>query len=274
MLLEIFKFIFYAILIVLISKYLLVINIRKIAEKLNLKSKTVGEIAGISTSIPEVLTVTVTSISGLYATSIFNVFSSNIINLIQYIISIIINKNIRLLKNKALIVNLILVIITILLPVILLILKIQTSTILIPIFLILYILFLSITNRLHKKYLKSVDEIAEEYKYKKDKNPIAINVVILIIATMLLYIIGEMLGNTLENLCYSFGIQEALIGFILGFITSIPELVTFFESQKHHKEEGKDKFFGVVEASNNLLTSNMLNIFIIQTIGLVIIQIF
>ncbi len=274
MLLEIFKFIFYAILIVLISKYLLVINIRKIAEKLNLKSKTVGEIAGISTSIPEVLTVTVTSISGLYATSIFNVFSSNIINLIQYIISIIINKNIRLLKNKALIVNLILVIITILLPVILLILKIQTSTILIPIFLILYILFLSITNRLHKKYLKSVDEIAEEYKYKKDKNPIAINVVILIIATMLLYIIGEMLGNTLENLCYSFGIQEALIGFILGFITSIPELVTFFESQKHHKEEGKDKFFGVVEASNNLLTSNMLNLFIIQTIGLVIIQIF
>ena len=274
MLLEIFKFIFYAILIVLISKYLLVINIRKIAEKLNLKSKTVGEIAGISTSIPEVLTVTVTSISGLYATSIFNVFSSNIINLIQYIISIIINKNIRLLKNKALIVNLILVIITILLPVILLILKIQTSTILIPIFLILYILFLSITNRLHKKYLKSVDEIAEEYQYKKDKNPIAINVVILIIATMLLYIIGEMLGNTLENLCYSFGIQEALIGFILGFITSIPELVTFFESQKHHKEEGKDKFFGVVEASNNLLTSNMLNLFIIQTIGLVIIQIF
>ena len=274
MLLEIFKFIFYAILIVLISKYLLVINIRKIAEKLNLKSKTVGEIAGISTSIPEVLTVTVTSISGLYATSIFNVFSSNIINLIQYIISIIINKNIRLLKNKALIVNLILVIITILLPVILLILKIQTSTILIPIFLILYILFLSITNRLHKKYLKSVDEIAEEYKYKKDKNPIAINVVILIIATMLLYIIGEMLGNTLENICYSFGIQEALIGFILGFITSIPELVTFFESQKHHKEEGKDKFFGVVEASNNLLTSNMLNLFIIQTIGLVIIQIF
>lgn len=83
-----------------------------------------------------------------------------------------------------------------------------------------------------------------------------------------------MLGNTLENLCYSFGIQEALIGFILGFITSIPELVTFFESQKHHKEEGKDKFFGVVEASNNLLTSNMLNLFIIQTIGLVIIQIF
>ena len=99
MLLEIFKFIFYAILIVLISKYLLVINIRKIAEKLNLKSKTVGEIAGISTSIPEVLTVTVTSISGLYATSIFNVFSSNIINLIQYIISIIINKNIRIIAN-------------------------------------------------------------------------------------------------------------------------------------------------------------------------------
>lgn len=275
MLIEILKFVFYTILVVLIAKYLLVVNIRKIAEKLNLKSKTVGEIAGISTSIPELLTVAVASISGLYTTSIFNVFSSNIINFIQYIISIIINKNIKLLKNKALLINILLVIITILLPIVILIFNIQNPTIVIPIFLILYIIFLVITNRLHKKYLKNIDEINEKENIsnKKKKN-IAINIVILIIATILLYIIGEMLGNTLENLCYSFGIQEALIGFILGFITSIPELVTFFEAQKHHKKEGKDKFFGVVEASNNLLTSNMLNLFIIQTIGLVIIGIF
>ena len=48
--------------------------------------------------------------------------------------------------------------------------------------------------------------------------------------------------------------------------------MTFFESQKHHKKE-KDSMLGVVEATNNLLTSNMSNLFVIQTIGIIIINI-
>ena len=51
-------------------------------------------------------------------------------------------------------------------------------------------------------------------------------------------------------------------------ITSIPELVTFFESQKHYKEKKDKNLLGVIEATNNLLTSNMLNLFIIQAIGI------
>ena len=56
---------------------------------------------------------------------------------------------------------------------------------------------------------------------------------------------------------------------MLGIITSIPELITFFESQKHYKKR-KNVMLGVVEATNNLLISNMLNLFIIQTIGIVV----
>ena len=59
-----------------------------------------------------------------------------------------------------------------------------------------------------------------------------------------------------------------MIGILLGFITSIPELITFFEAQKHHKEKGQDNMLGVVEATNNLLTSNVLNLFMIQSIGI------
>ena len=57
---------------------------------------------------------------------------------------------------------------------------------------------------------------------------------------------------------------------LLGFITSIPELITFFESQKHYKKKSKDDILGVVEATNNLFTSNILNLFVIQSIGIVI----
>lgn len=86
--------------------------------------------------------------------------------------------------------------------------------------------------------------------------------------------VGELLGDTLNNLCNQFNISQTIIGILLGFITSIPELITFFESQKHYKEQNSDDILGVVEATNNLLTSNVLNLFIIQSIGIAIYTIF
>ena len=62
---EVTKFIVYCAVIVLISKYVLVTNIRKLAQNLNLKPRTVGNIAGYATSVPEFLTVSVSSFNGL-----------------------------------------------------------------------------------------------------------------------------------------------------------------------------------------------------------------
>ena len=49
---EIIQFLFYAGLIVVISKEILVRTLRSLAENLKLKPKTVGDIAGIATSVP------------------------------------------------------------------------------------------------------------------------------------------------------------------------------------------------------------------------------
>ena len=79
-------------------------------------------------------------------------------------------------------------------------------------------------------------------------------IIYLLITGILLFIVGDKLGNTLETLCNNFNIHKMIIGILLGFITSIPELITFFESQKHHKKESSN-ILGVIEATNNLLTS-------------------
>ena len=50
---EILRFLFFSGLIVLISKDILVKTLRNLAENLNLKPKTVGDIAGVATSVPE-----------------------------------------------------------------------------------------------------------------------------------------------------------------------------------------------------------------------------
>lgn len=275
MFLEIIKFIIYSALIVLISKYILVTTLRKLAESLKLKPKTVGNIAGYATSIPELLTITTSSLRGLSGASVYNIISSNVINFIQYIGAILLNKNVDKIKNIAIITDIILVIFTILIPIVLLKMNIELNIMIVPIFVILYILFRVINENVHKMYLKNEDEKieheieVEEEKESKNRFQTIKYIIYLVITGFLLYFVGDKLGNTLETLCKLFNISEAIIGILLGFITSIPELMTFFESQKHYKKEDDD-MLGVVEATNNLLTSNILNLFLIQTIGILI----
>ncbi len=275
MLLEIIKFIIYSGLIVLISKYVLVTTLRKLAEALNLKAKTVGDIAGYATSVPELLTITTSSLRGLTGASVYNILSSNVINLIQYLGAILLNKNTSKLRNRAIITDLVLVFFTIAIPIVFLKLDIELKLAVVPLFIILYSLFRVLNNHVHKLYLKNEDgeleeEIEEERKEEKKKpKKVLLYVSVLIITGILLFVIGELLGDTLENLCNIFGVSEIIVGILLGFVTSLPELITFFESQRHYKKV-EDDMLGVVEATNNLLTSNILNLFAIQTVGILI----
>ena len=108
--LEFIQFIIFSTLIVLISKYLLVTVLRKLSKQLKLSSRTIGNIAGIATSVPELLTVSFSAFTGLIEISSFNIISSNIINFIQYLISIFINRNQNILSNKALKIDIIMII--------------------------------------------------------------------------------------------------------------------------------------------------------------------
>ena len=281
MFIEFIKLAIYIILIIIISKYMLVKLLRSIAETLNLGAKTVGNIAGFATSIPELFTVTLASISGLASTSLYNIISSNVINLIQYLATVVINKNTKVLKNKALIIDLVIVLITIVIPFYMINVNVKLGVPFAIFLVILFLFFYKINSNAHKLYLEKYDkEIEEEFEleYKKEiKNKknnkllIVKYLIYLIIIGILLYFVGDKLSNNLENLCYIFNVPEYIIGIILGFGTSIPELITFFEAQRG--EKSKEEKLGVIEATNNLLMSNMLNLFIIQAIGILLISI-
>lgn len=286
---EVVQFLFYTGLIVIISKYVLVRTLRSLAENLKLKPKTVGDIAGVATSVPELLTISASSLSGLNTAGIYNIISSNVINLIQYFAAILLNKNQKFFRNKAIFIDVILVIITIILPILVVWVGVEVDLKMVPILILLYIGFVRIDRNVHKLYLKDAEEandvgdvknVGDMKKAKHankegqkgsriNKKAVAKNICILIITAVLLFCVGELLGNTLENLCRKFNVPELMIGIILGFATSIPELITFFEAQKHHSKE-QNNIHGVVEATNNLLTSNMMNLFIIQSIGILI----
>ena len=276
---EILRFLFFSGLIVLISKDILVKTLRNLAENLNLKPKTVGDIAGVATSVPELLTISASSFNGLISASIYNVLSSNVINLIQYSVAIVLNKNQKAFKNKAIRVDVILVVITIILPLAFILLKTELKLVMAPILILLYFGFKKINSNVHELYLKKENMEIENAQNKENrwergnKRKVAKNVCVLIATGTLLFVVGNLLGDTLETLCSRFNVPELIVGIVLGFVTSLPELITFFESQKHHKSAQND-MLGVIEATNNLLMSNVMNLFIIQSFGIVIFSLF
>ena len=266
----------YSILIVLISKYILVKVLRNIAENLKLKSKTIGNIAGFATSIPELLTVTFSASTGFINTAIYNVLSSNIINFIQYIVTIVINKNQNKLKQKAIKIDVILVLMTILIPILIILFNFNNTLVSVLVFFILFNIFYNVSKNAHKLYVNNYEKdiIDKKQKNKKERSrrTLYINIAVLFLSSVILYIIGESLENTLEILCNILNVPEFILGILLGVTTSIPEFITFFESQKHYKNT--ETYKGVIEATSNLLFSNMANLFLIQSIGIIVFLIF
>lgn len=166
-----------------------------------------------------------------------------------------------------------LVLLTIAIPILFLLAKLELGIWVIPVFVMLYILFRYLNYYVHEQYFKfSRSEMIENQHNKTEKSKIYMLIQygsILVLTSVLLFTIGKLLGDTLEKLCYNFHVSEFILGILLGIITSIPEFITFLESQAHHKEMN-DHINGVVEATNNLFTSNTINLFVIQTIGIVL----
>lgn len=282
---EFFKFIVFSLGIVIISKYLLVPILRKISAILDFSARARGNIAGFATSVPELLTVCFSASSGLIGTSIYNILSSNTINLIQYTFAVYLNKNQKYLRNKAILTDIILALITVAIPLIAVIFKFTFGMISVVIFVILLFVFYYINHNVHKLYLGKEDkkiekeeqtEAENEDRKSNKKGNIILYAIALLIIVALLYWIGELLSNSLTNLCNTFGLPEVVLGILLGFITSIPELITFTEAQRKEKSKNDEMAnkIGVVEATNNLLTSNILNLFVIQSIGIILYSIF
>jgi len=226
--------------------------------------------------VPELLTVFFSSLQGMLGTSMFNIISSNVINFIQYIWSIRLNKNEKVIKkNRALKIELGIIIATIIIPIAMVIANIDAELKIVPIFILLFVMLYYLKTNAYKVYkinaLSEIEErkIKEEKKWVKNKKEKEVLTWAQLIGTaILLYIIGNLLGNTLDILSSRFNIPQAIIGIILGFITSIPELITFVEAQRNHERRNDEQ--GVIEATSNLFTSNMLNLFVIESIGIVI----
>lgn len=272
--------------IVLVTRNLMISNIRKIAVYLRWDNKMVGQLLGYATSTPEFLNAFVAASIGMIDASIYNIISSNIFNVVFVSIATLMYGKGKAILNKRFIEDYIMIILSVLLPAIFIEFGVADKLYVIPILAIFYIIFFIMTKK--RDYYKEEEEELEEEKNKilkiekKEKVKIrklskvrkqrlSVFWILLFLSFIILYVLGNLLSATLEILGNTFNVNQIILGIVIGLSTSLPEFLSFMSSYKRHKRckiLNKDK--GAMEVVSNLVTSNISNLCIIQTFAIIV----
>ena len=88
-------------------------------------------------------------------------------------------------------------------------------------------------------------------------------------ALVAIAVAGMFLGGATADVVEQLGVHPAVAGWILGVVTSIPEMVSFFAVYATAAREGKLRNLDdTQEALDNLTGSNMANVGVVYPIGL------
>jgi Ca2+/Na+ antiporter len=90
-----------------------------------------------------------------------------------------------------------------------------------------------------------------------------------ITALIAIAVAGIFLGNATADVVQQLGIHPAIAGWILGIVTSTPEMVSFFAVYAAATREGRlQDLNDTQEVLDNLTGSNMANVGVVYPVGL------
>ncbi len=263
-------------LIVVVARFLLYKPAKAIAERLRLSERSSGQVLGYLTSAPELVTAIFVALNGFMAAVAYNILSSNVINVILAFSAAAIYGKWRELISPRLWREQLLILASIVIPIVVLATGQVEAAWTIPAFLIGYLGYVLVIRRISAD--SPVPHETDEYVHVDVDHRlstrwyIALNASIIVVALAGLYFVGDALGSTVRELGTTFGVPELVLGVVIGVVTSLPELTTFFASYGWHKAQGSTR--ATEEVSHNLLASNASNLLLVQTVGVAIFLLF
>lgn len=270
MLREIGEFLILTALIVVVARFLLYQPAKRITQRLKFSEHSAGQLLGYLTSAPELVATIAVAATGLMATVAYNILSSNIINVLLALLAAGMYGQLRSLMSRKYWREQALIAVSILIPVTLLFTNQITSAWTIPAFIAAYIGYLLVIRRISTDSATPTDphpDLHTEGSHRLSvRTYIALNGLIIAGALVGLYFLGTALGDTVHQLGTTFGVPEVILGALIGVVTSLPELTTFFSSYSWHRNNNSRR--ANEEVVHNILASNVSNLLIIQTIGL------
>jgi|TARA_B100000959_G_scaffold281366_1_gene345263 Ca2+/Na+ antiporter len=249
--------------VVLITRFLLINGIQLTSDAWAIPRKMQGQIMGYATSAPELVGTVSTAAKGLLGAGLWNVTASNIINLVLFLAAAIYFGRSKALVRRKFADEIGFALGAIVLPIILVTreqwAKSKWAALVLFGFFVVYVVLDNVFNRSNPD---------EEDVAAKDpsKGPKGIVCILLGIAGII--IAGNYLGIVAESIVTQMSVPEWAVGWILGVITSLPEMTSFYAVFALAKEQGGDE--SCQQNLDNLAASNMSNVGLIYPIGIVV----
>ena len=237
-------------------------GIDHIANALKWSPKVRGQVTGYATSVPELVCLLAAGLAGVWNAGLWNIASSNIINTSLMLMAVIFYRQFKDLLSLRFLDELLFAGLAIAVPVVLMQWKIDTAWYLVPLLLLFFVVYQVIDRRVNTQSTEQNDtpELVGNLPW---------GVFLAVCALIAISVAGYFLGTSTAVVVKQMGIQPAVAGWILGFVTSIPEMVTFFAVYSTAKKESKiDGKSDTQECLDNLAGSNMSNVGVVYPLGL------
>ena len=252
--------------VVLLTR-LIVRGIELYAASGGMSSKAKGQFLGYATSIPELVGTVGTAGNGLLEAGLWNVGASNVINLVLFGMAAGYYGRIRALAKRKFLDEMVFSLIAFAIPLVLSSLddSVARSPWTAAALFAFFCAYLVVDRRLNPNPPPSVQASARTRdEAAKPKAYIAVGVAGIVLA-------GNYLGDEAKVVVEGLGVPEWAVGWILGFITSLPEMTAFFAvfaSGAVEAAQGDDT--DCQENLDSLAASNMTNLGVIYPIGIAV----
>lgn len=253
--------------IVLCVRYGLLQGIDHVANAMKWEAKTRGQVTGYATSVPEMVCLISAGLAGVWDAGLWNIASSNIINATLMAFAVLRYGQARELWRARFIDELLFAALAILVPISLMSFGKDTAWYLVPALLGFFAIYQFVDRRMNRPAASNEKEHAQDQAVGN----LPFGLILGLTALIAITIAGIFLGDATADVVDQMGIQPTVAGWILGFVTSIPEMVSFFAVYATARKEGRlGDLNDTQEALDNLTGSNMANVGIVYPIGLLV----
>jgi Ca2+/Na+ antiporter len=233
---------------------------------LKLGSKTKGQLLGYATSIPELVVVTSAAVAGVFDAGFWNIASSNIINWVLFLAAILFYRQHCDLRSRKFADELVFGVISVAVPLVLHLLKVGATGWTAGGLLLLFALYKVLDRVLNPK----PEAAPVEGLSCPTVGPLK-GVLLLVAGVAVITVSGVFLGKVAGELVTQLKTPAWLVGWILGLITSLPEMGSFFLIFRLHRQRGTQELTAdTQEALDALVASNMCNLGVILPLGVTV----
>jgi len=248
--------------IILMVKFGLLRGINQIAGAMNWSAKTRGQATGYATSVPELVCLVSTGLAGVWEAGLWNIASSNIINAGLMLLAVLRFRQFRELFNWRFFDELAFAALAVAVPVALMSAGLDTDWALIPILLGFFVVYRIIDRSMNRP-------LPAEGTADETVGSLPIGFILVFTTLISIVVAGFFLGNATADVVEQVGVRPVVAGWILGLVTSLPEMISFFAVYATASKRGTlDSLNDTQEALDNLTGSNMANVGIVYPIGL------